>query len=250
MTTLMKLIEPLRKKINQMSELDIVRFPHHLGIDFNILQIIRKHGIDTIMDVGANEGQFALRMRDLGFNGMIHSFEPVKKTYAALAEKAARDPHWKAHNFALGKAAGRATINVYDTSQFSSFLQSSDFGRDRFGDMRLSGAEQVEVKTFDAFFRDAGVKSDRIFLKMDTQGFDLDVFAGASESLDNIVGLLSEVAFVPIYEGMPDYLTALDEYAQRGFRVSGFYPVTKRDDFAMIEADCVMVRDQAARAGA
>ncbi|HYA80127.1 MAG TPA: hypothetical protein VED87_04255, partial [Methylocystis sp.] len=74
MTTLMKLIGPLRKKINQMSEFDIVRFPHHLGIDFNILQIIRKHGIDTIMDVGANEGQFALRMRDLGFNGMIHSF--------------------------------------------------------------------------------------------------------------------------------------------------------------------------------
>jgi len=246
----MELIRPLRKKINQISELDIVRFPHQQGIDFNILQIIRRFGVDTIVDVGANEGQFALRMRDLGFNGMIHSFEPVKGTYAILRDKAARDPRWKAYDFALGGRAGRATINVSDTSQFSSFFQSNEFGRDNFGDMRLSRTEQVEVKTFDEFLREARVESDRIFLKMDTQGFDLDVFAGAAGSLDHIVGLLSEVAFIPIYDGMPDYLEALAEYTRRGFRVSGFYPVTKRDDLAMIEADCVMVRDDARRAAA
>jgi hypothetical protein len=43
------------------------------------------------------------------------------------------------------------------------------------------------------------------------------------ESLDHIVGLLSEVSFIPIYDGMPDYLTALNEYVKRDFRVSAFY---------------------------
>jgi FkbM family methyltransferase len=242
----------LRKKFNQISGFDIVRFPHRHGIDFDILQIIKKHGVDTIIDAGANEGQFALRMRELGFNGMIHSFEPVKKTYAVLSEKAAKDPCWKAYDFALGKARTRATINISDGSVFSSFLPSNEFGRDAFGDfgLRVSRTEQVEVRTFDEFFREARIESDRIFMKMDTQGFDLDVFAGAVESLDHIVGLLSEVSFIPIYDGMPDYLTALNEYVKRDFRVSGFYPVSKRHDLAMIEADCVMVKDEAAHAAA
>jgi FkbM family methyltransferase len=243
--SLKNLFRPLRKKFTQISGFDIVRLPHHQGIDFNILQIIKKQGVDTIIDVGANEGQFALRMRQIGFDGIIHSFEPVKATYTVLKEKAAKDPCWKTYDFALGKVRTRATINVSNWSDLSSFLPSNEFGRDHINGWRASRTEQVEVRTFDEFLREAQIESNRIFLKMDTQGFDLEVFAGALGSLDHIVGLLSEVSLIPIYLGMPDYLTALNEYTNRGFRVSGFYPVKKRDDLAMIEADCVMVKESA-----
>ena len=79
---------------------------------------------------------------------------------------------------------------------------------------------------------------------MDTQGFDLEVFSGASKHLKHIKCLLSEVSFIPIYDGMPTYAKSLKLYRSNGFQVSGLYPVTRdKQSRAIIEMDCVMVRE-------
>ena len=85
-------------------------------------------------------------------------------------------------------------------------------------------------------------REGRLFPKMDTQGYDLEVFRGAHLLLPNIKSLLSELSLIPIYDGMPTYLQALSTYQAAGFSVSGFYPVTRNEKLALNEVDCVMVR--------
>jgi len=84
--------------------------------------------------------------------------------------------------------------------------------------------------------------NDRLLLKMDTQGYDLEVFRGAQSLLPNVSCILSELSLIPIYEGMPSYLDALAEFEGHGFCVSGFYPITRNENLTLNEVDCVLVK--------
>jgi FkbM family methyltransferase len=245
-----KLRHAVRRGIRGAFKVDIVRVGNATPLGQHLREVLAKYRIDTIVDVGANEGQFGAMMRSLGFKGDIHSFEPVKLTYEMLTKAATRDPRWTAHNLALGKAPGRLVMNVSEGSVFSSALRPNDYGAAKFNDIKVQRQEEVEVSTLDHFIEHhLSNKERRIFLKMDTQGYDLEVFAGATASLDKICCLLSELSLIPIYDGMTDYLQALAAYQHKGFSVSGFFPVNRSDDLALIEADCVMVRAASRKSG-
>jgi len=237
-----KLRHAIRRAVRRAFQLDVVRVDDATPLGRHLRQILAKYRIDTIVDVGANEGQFGAMMRSLGFTGDIHSFEPVKLTYDLLAKAAAGDRHWTAHNMAIGRAPGSLVMNVSEGSVFSSALRPNEYGTAKFNDIKVERQETVDVSTLDRFVDEhLSDKKRRIFLKMDTQGFDLEVFAGATASLDKICCILSELSLIPIYAGMPDYLKALAAYQQKGFSVSGLFPVNRSDDLALIEVDCVMV---------
>ena len=104
--------------------------------------------------------------------------------------------------------------------------------------------EEVEIRRLDEVLREAtgDPAPERIFLKLDTQGFDLEVFAGAAGVLDKIVGLQSELSLRPIYEGMPTYLEALQAFQATGFAMTGIYPVTRDPEWRIVECDAVMIR--------
>jgi hypothetical protein len=88
-----------------------------------------------------------------------------------------------------------------------------------------------------------GLDSPRPYLKLDTQGFDLDVFAGAGERIGEFAGMQSELALMQVYEGMPRLPEALPVYEAAGFDVAAMYPVSRQGKTArVLEFDCVMVR--------
>jgi hypothetical protein len=91
----------------------------------------------------------------------------------------------------------------------------------------------------------------RVYLKMDTQGCDLEVFDGARGCIELVWGLQSELSALPLYEGMPDYATSLQRYRSCGFEVSGFFPVFRDKETHLLgEFDCVMIRPIAGSAAA
>jgi FkbM family methyltransferase len=237
-----KLIEALRRQMRQRLKLDIISASNTTTLRHQLEQVLRAYRIDTVLDVGANEGQFAGQVRDLGFTGTIYSFEPVRQTFGLLQQKAGGDSGWHCHHMALGREPGRLTMNLSEFSSFNSMLAPNDFGAGRFHDQKVVGQEEVEVSTLDAFVAQHVPAGARIFLKMDTQGFDLEVFAGGERSLQDVHVLLSELSLMPIYTGMPRYTEALAAYEAKGFSVSGFFPVNSNDDLSLIEADCLMVR--------
>jgi FkbM family methyltransferase len=216
--------------------------------DAHLSNLVRASGTDLVLDVGANRGQFARMLRDEGYQGEIHSFEPVAATYGELAATAAGDPAWTVHQAALGAAPGEAVINVTGASDMSSLLQPNEFGQEKFERFEVARTETVRVDTVDAFLAAQVPDADsrRILLKMDTQGYDLEVFAGARNSWPHIGCLLSELSLIPIYSGMPHYLAALQTYEEAGFAVTGIYPVSRNDDLTVIEMDCMLINHKQA----
>jgi FkbM family methyltransferase len=215
-------------------------------LDSHLKQLFARLGVDCVLDVGANQGQYGAMLRKAGYKGRIVSFEPVKSTFALLKARAAGDPDWHIYNYALGAKAGEQEIHVTRATVFASFLDPNEFSRAKYPDaMPVQRSEKVRVHTLDEVMSEliAGLKQPRIFLKLDTQGFDLQVFAGAKASVPKVLGMQTELSIQAIYDGMPGYLDALAIYAKAGFVMSGLYPVSRdRDTLALIELDCVMRR--------
>ncbi len=210
----------------------------------HLAEILRRYRVDCVLDVGANRGQYARLLRGIGFRGRIISFEPVPHIFAELSKAAAQDDLWEAHQVALGREAGELEMNVVPGT-LSSLLPPSDFGARRYATLRDVHVQRVPVRRIDEMLRrlvPAGTQP-RILLKLDTQGFDLEAFAGLGTVAEQVVALQSEVALLTIYERMPRLPEALAVYEGAGFEVTGMYPVSREARTArVLEYDCVMVR--------
>jgi FkbM family methyltransferase len=207
--------------------------------------ILDRLRINCVLDVGANAGQFAQALRGAGYTGRIVSFEPLAEFADILRSAAADDPDWIVCQYALGDTDSSAEINATPGKTLSSLLPASEFGKEWNSTLRDSVHETVSVRRLDSVLDEAlaGLDDPRIFLKLDTQGFDLQAVRGAGERLGEVVGLQSEVSCLPIYEQMPPMEEALAEYRSAGFDIAGMYPVGRhRPTGRVIEFDVLMVR--------
>jgi hypothetical protein len=146
--------------------------------------------------------------------------------------------------YALGSKDGQAEINVSESDELTSFLTPLGPTKTLPGN-RVVGRETVEIRRLDSIFDEclAGIASRRLYLKLDTQGFDLEVLHGAEGVLANFMGAQTELSFVPIYQGMPRYIESLKAFDSRGFSVVDFMPVTRvAGDLLMMEMDCILAR--------
>jgi len=199
---------------------------------------------DCVLDVGANGGQYGEMLRNRGYRGWIVSFEPVRDAFAALNQAASGDPRWRVFQLALGARPERRRIAVAAVSQLSSFRQFSDYaGEELPGASEVTHTEEVEVATLNegwGRFLD-GVPDERVFLKLDTQGWDLEVLDGADAVLNGLVGIQLEAPLEPIYEGVPAFTQTIERVRGLGFGLTGVFPVNRDSLLRLIEVDCVFV---------
>ena len=214
----------------------------------HLLHLMKRLDINCVLDVGANEGQFAATLWDLGFTGWIASFEPVPETFRLLKRAAAAHSQWRVFPFALGAENVNLPIHVSDISVYNSFRTTRQDGLDRFPDMRTKRIEPVEMRRLDDTLDEclAGIAEPRIYLKLDTQGFDLEVIRGGERTLERVLALQTEVSFKAIYDDMPDFIQSIRTLQQRGFDIVSFQPVSSElDELRAIEMDCIMARPAA-----
>jgi FkbM family methyltransferase len=210
----------------------------------HVAELLRLYRVNCVLDVGANRGQYGRRLRRIGFEGHIVSFEPVAATFAELEQAAAADPRWTAYPYALGREDARASMNVVPGT-LSSLLPPTEFGSTRYTRLREPSPEEVAVRRLDGILDEvlAHVPGPRPYLKLDTQGYDLEAFAGLGDRARHIVAMQSEVSVVEIYAGMPPMARALEAYEAAGFETTGLFPVSREADTGrVLEFDCVMVR--------
>ena len=223
-------------------------FGHYL-VHRHVAGILAMYRVNCVIDVGANRGQYARELRQAGYGGHIASFEPVPDDYARLAAAARGDERWTVHPYALGREDGVIEMNAVPGT-LSSLLEPTRFGARRYERLREPRTVEVAVRRLDGLLDAvlAPVTAPRPYLKLDTQGFDLEVFAGLGERAAGFVGMQSELALMRIYEGMPRLPEALATYEAAGFEVTGLYPVSRQSRTArVLEFDCVMVRPGALR---
>jgi FkbM family methyltransferase len=208
-----------------------------------VRSILEEYQVDLVLDVGANIGQFALGMRRL-YKGPIISFEPVSHTFAALKKIAPDDKNWLKFNYALGNESGEQQMNVYEMDQLSSLLETSEDTIKRFGEGAARPVKElVQMRRLDDIVKEMpfDIYSRKIFLKMDTQGYDLEVFKGARSIWENIVVIQAEVYQKPIYDKAPPWTDSISEYTKAGFSFAGLYPIV-REGLYYTSSDCLMVR--------
>jgi FkbM family methyltransferase len=177
--------------------------------------------IDTVLDVGANRGQYALELRRYGYRGRIVSFEPVQDAFVALARAAAHDAAWECHRLALGAAAGGAEMHVASNVASSSLLPMLDAHKRAAPQVETMGTEDVEVRPLDSCEISASM---RTLLKLDVQGYEDRVLAGASRTLENVVAVECELSVQPLYEGERTFLDMLALFDRLGFALVGLAP--------------------------
>jgi FkbM family methyltransferase len=212
-------------------------------------ELLNLYRINCVFDVGARQGEFGRWLRGTGYRGRIVSFEPVRDNVRHLRASAARDPSWVVEPYALGATEGRATINVTNFTHFSSFRVPGSLAAELYAEeSRVTSTEEVEVHRLADVFGDvtSGIAEPRVYLKMDTQGFDLEVLRGAREALPKVIALQSEMAIHPLYEDNPTFDQAWPEIASYGYSLSGMFPVSLDPRLRMLEFDCVAVRDESA----
>jgi FkbM family methyltransferase len=180
------------------------------------LGLLRYLDVQRVIDIGANEGQYAIALRRSGFAGLIESYEPTRVAYATLAELATTDPNWRTHQKALGDEEGTLTLTVTADSLFSSALaiNESQFGTDP--SFHAARTETVPVSTLDA-----SVGPDRYTaVKMDVQGFERQVIAGGEKTLRTVPYLEMEMSMVEVYEGQMMIRESLDRAEELGFTLA------------------------------
>ena len=196
----------------------IRRFVRSCGYDvvhYNPLKpLLEKYKIDLVLDVGANEGQSYELFREAGYRGKIVSFEPNPKAFAVLNRKRGFD--WEKHQLALSSTVGEAE-----------FFATCDTGR--------SGLHAHLTEPILSKFKVPTQRLDQIwnwdkksaFLKIDTEGHDLEVIKGAAGILDKIHLIMVEAALVSRYKGEPvfrDVVKTLGEFGFQTCKVQRLYP--------------------------
>lgn len=166
-------------------------------------ELIAERAIDSVVDVGANEGLFARRLRDEGFSGRIISFEPLSRAFVLLESASALDPDWECVRLALGATTGKKSLNVARNLASSSFLPMDRGLPEAEPRLAYIGREECSVSTLDALAADLFRARERLYLKLDVQGFELEVLRGAEATLDRVLALEAELSLTMVYEGAP-----------------------------------------------
>lgn len=203
--------------------------------------------VDCVIDVGANDGGYARLLRqEVGYNGLLLSFEPVAALAARCRAAAAADPNWLVFDYAAGDEDCEAEINISAYSQLSSLLPpATSLPAHMAPLMASSHTEVVQVRRLDHVLPDIQRNFGflRPYLKVDTQGFDLAVLEGLGELLPTMVAAQTELSFLPLYKDMPNWRTVIDSLEMRHFAVSGMFGVNLDKSMRAIEFDCVLINE-------
>jgi len=238
------------RRLLRRSGIDIIRWPHRPEsgvIDWALAEVIRTRGINCVIDVGGNRGQFAQRLRTLGYAGRIVSFEPSPSVLPDISAAAERDPNWTVRPVALSSQPGQAELRLHQEPQLNSLLDEIPGVEEQIPGMKAAGTATITLSTLAAEFPRIveGIIEPRVLLKSDTQGHDVEVLRGAGDKgLERaVLAVLVELAAQPIYTGQPAMTAVMDLIMNDGFMAVAFEPLFESSDgLRPVELDALFMR--------
>lgn len=212
-------VRKIRQIIRKATGFDVHR--HHPERDKFVW--LTTLGIETVIDVGANEGQTATEMRKRFPGAEIFSFEPLKECYDALVRNMAGDARFKAFNVGVGDKAGAMTMHRNPYSQSSSILQMEQLHKDTFPQSRGEERDvQIKIVRLDDMPEMAPGKLKKgILFKIDVQGFEDKVIRGSERILRDTKLVLIENSFMSLYKGQPLFADIYRMLTDLGFTYRG-----------------------------
>jgi FkbM family methyltransferase len=175
--------------------------------------------IDVVLDVGANAGQYGHWLRSLGYHGRLISFEPGERAFRALQEAAKPDPLWDCHHFALGPRDGSLELRISHDSIGSSAFTPTARKMELTPEAVQDSTEHAAMRSLASLWRSLGCAGTRAYLKVDVEGFELEVLRGANSVLKDLSYMELELSFAPVYSGAPLFGEVFAFASAHGFDV-------------------------------
>ena len=199
-------------------------------------------GIKTVIDVGCNEGQFAITARQLLPTAYIYSFEPIPDCLARVQQRFKDDSQFQILDCALGDQPGNASFTVSDITGASSLLAMGKVQAKYFPESLKKRTIPVKVETLDSITASLAL-SDPIFLKIDVQGFEKQVLAGGQDTLRRVKLVMLEASFEPFYEGQALFDDIYAMLRAAGFSLlDSFNMMHAPDNGQALQADFIFIR--------
>lgn len=204
---------------------------------------LKSMSIKTIIDIGANTGQFA-RMMSVHFpEANIFCFEPLPEPYAVLHSWANKKPdRVRIFNLAIGDQDGEAQMFFHrDFSPSSSLLANTAFGEKLFPATKNQERVAVKLSTLDNAFKSTKLE-DKILIKLDVQGYEDRVLKGGKEIFNKASACILEISLDNLYAGQADFRELYTQLDRMDFRYAGNLHQVHAEDGHVIYLDAVFVR--------
>ncbi len=233
------------KRLTRKFGIELARYNLYSSRDIQLQRLFLYNRIETVIDIGANIGQYAMELRANGFKGRIISFEPILEAYTVLKKNSQKDPEWIVpERMAIGNKDSEIEMNFSANSVSSSILPIKESHVKAAPESVYVRKEIVSIRRLDSVAERLDLKSN-IYLKVDVQGYELDVLKGASTLLKKTKGLQLELSLVELYEGqilMGDMLRYVESL---GFKLSALFPVfIDESSSRLLQVDGVFFSDR------
>ncbi len=199
-------------------------------------------GIQTILDVGAHQGEFARRIHQLLPDAKLVSFEPLTGPFQILKANLEQIPGARAIQCALGDRPGRMTIHRNEFAPSSSLLVMTDVHKKAFDFAVKQDQEEIEVRRLSDVARELEIL-EPLMIKLDVQGFEDKVILGGEDIVARAKLMIIETSFDQLYEGQPLFDDIYRMLKERGFTYAGnFEQLASPVDGRILQADAIFVR--------
>ena len=222
------------RRVARRLGLDVRRYRSERAADVRRQKQLEQHAIDLVLDIGANEGQFGSELRAAGYRGRIVSFEPLADEYAALERRVGKDDRWECRRLAIGERSGATEIHVSRNRQSSSLLPILERHLSALPSSAYVGTETVEMARLDDLVDELLGADGDAFLKLDAQGYEKRILAGAEATLRRCPLLETELSLVPLWEGQPLLGEMVERLRGLGYSCLGFHEVLSDPETAQV----------------
>jgi FkbM family methyltransferase len=193
---------------------------------------------DLVIDCGANSGQWGSALKSEFPDIRLISFEPISAAFETLKLKTHADDSWEAYQFALSSHSGSSKIKIASNEGMSSSLSNPSLHTNVHPEISFMDGEEVLIKTLDDF----DFPAKRIFLKIDVQGHESQVLAGAVEFMKSVVLIEIESSFTPLYESEVPHHELISHLFGLGFTPFNFGNIHQDSNGRIWQLDTLLVR--------
>lgn len=207
------------------------------------LEMVNLRPNDVIIDVGANVGRFVETALAFQPYAKIHAFEPIPDIFAEMVKKVGAYSNVYCHNYALGSKLGVQQINISQYHEASSFLELGHTltAGVRGIDFSYNTKISVEIETLSNFVLRHSIRRIKL-LKLDVQGFELEVLKGAEAILPLVEYVYTEAQFQELYKNGPLYTDTFNFLSKFGFKLLRMSRFNTNDLGQLIECDMIFRR--------
>jgi len=239
------------KVLKVKSEIALRKLGKSMGYDLKMtdeerfILLLENNRIDLIFDIGANTGQYAEMLFELGYKGKIVSFEPLTSAYDILKEKRKSNPNWiVAERCAIGDTDGEIYINISENSVSSSILKVMDSHLNSEPGSKTINCELTKIYKLDTIAKQYIGSAKNLLIKIDTQGYEENVLNGATDTINFAKGLQIELSLVKLYEGQKLFNEILERVTGLGFSLMQIEPsFTDKETGRMLQVDGIFFRE-------